>query len=232
MPRLKVRRGISVILGIMTLDYNTIRYLESVGSGVRIHYADGKQVDAYPDGKGRFLPRKSTTGAPPQYEPWEPPPEPTDPPPPGAWYHPAAGTVVTSPYGMRTGGMHWGVDLSSTTAPAGVPILSVTDMVVTVAWDAYEGGNSTAGTYVKGNNGVYTFTYNHMADESLAVSVGQTVPAGTQIGVEGATGNVTGTHLHFEIIEGVHENPWAPPYNNGANFIDPLPVLRANGVNI
>jgi murein DD-endopeptidase MepM/ murein hydrolase activator NlpD len=64
------------------------------------------------------------------------------------------------------------------------------------------------------------------------VEAGDTVTAGTQLFTEGATGNVTGTHLHFEIIEGTWNDPWAPPYNNGANFVDPLPVLRDHGVNI
>ena len=142
--------------------------------------------------------------------------------------------MMTSGFGMRTGGFHYGIDISSTTAPTGLPIYAVADMVVTVAVDAFEGGNTTAGTYVKGHtpDGAYTFTYNHMADESLAVGVGDTVTAGTQIGVEGATGNVTGTHLHFEIIMGNWPNPWAPPYNNGAQFVDPLPILREHGVNI
>ena len=219
----------------MTLDYQTIRYLEQVGGGIHVHYIDGKIVPTYPDGKGRFRPRQASAGAPPEtYEPYEPPPEPTEPPPTGSWYHPAAGTILTSGYGMRTGGMHWGIDLSSTTAPTGVPILAPTDLVITRAVDAFEGGNSTAGTYVKGHtpDGVYTMTFNHMADESLAVAAGTTVPAGTQLGVEGATGNVTGTHLHFEIILGVWDDPWAPPYNNGAQFVDPLPILRDHGVNI
>jgi murein DD-endopeptidase MepM/ murein hydrolase activator NlpD len=39
--------------------------------------------------------------------------------------------------------------------------------------------------------------YNHLA--SREVAVGQTVRAGDLIGVEGATGRVTGSHLHFEI---------------------------------
>jgi murein DD-endopeptidase MepM/ murein hydrolase activator NlpD len=130
--------------------------------------------------------------------------------------------------------MHYGIDLSTTTAPQGGPVRSVTDMVITRAYDAYEGGNSTAGTYVKGHtpDGAYTFTYNHGADGTLQVAVGDTVTPGTVLFTEGATGNVTGTHLHFEIIEGNWPDPWAPPYNNGANFIDPLPVLREHGVNI
>jgi murein DD-endopeptidase MepM/ murein hydrolase activator NlpD len=39
--------------------------------------------------------------------------------------------------------------------------------------------------------------YNHMTTRN--VQVGQTVKAGDLIGVEGATGRVTGSHLHFEI---------------------------------
>ena len=190
----------------MVLDYGTIKYIETVGSSLRLHYIDTKKVDAYPDGRGRYLPRKTTTGAPPDPDPREPPEEPEDPPPPapGTWTHPLAGSVLTSGFGWRSGGFHYGVDLSTT----------------------------TAGTYVKGHStdGAYTFTYNHGADETLAVEAGTTVPAGTILFYEGATGNVTGTHLHFEIIEGVWNDPWAPPYNNGANFIDPLPVLRDHGV--
>lgn len=217
----------------MALDYNSISYLEKVGNALHIHYQDGKTVVAYSDGRKRFLPRLADGGAPPEtYEPWEPPTG--DPPPPGEWSHPLAGAVLTSGYGMRAGGFHYGIDLSTTTAATGAPVRSVADMVVTVAVDAFEGGNSTGGTYVKGHtpDGAFTFCYYHMADESLAVAVGDSVTAGTVLGMEGATGNVTGTHLHFEIIQGNWANPWPPPYNYGAQFLDPLPILRSFGVNI
>lgn len=217
----------------MPLEYGIVKYVEQVGDHLMVHYTDGKKIAAVSDGRGRYRPTKSVTGTPPPYEPWEPPEEPTEPPPPGEWLaNWAAGFYLTSGYGYRQGGFHYGIDLSSTTAPTGLPIKAVADMVVTVAVDAFEGGNVTAGTYVKGHtpDGAYTFTYNHMANESLAVSVGQTVTAGTVLGVEGATGNVTGTHLHFEIIQGNHADPWAPPYNNGAQFVDPLPILRSHGV--
>lgn len=216
----------------MALEYGIVNYVEQRGDLSILHFTDGKQVVAYPDGRGHWLPGANDNGAPPPYEPWEPPAEPTDPPPPGSWSHPLPGGVLTSGFGWRSGGFHYGIDLSTTTAAVGGPVKAVTDIEITVAVDAFEGGNSTAGTYVKGNNGVYTFTYAHGADNTLAVAAGQTVPAGTTLFMEGATGNVTGTHLHFEIVQGVYANPWAPPYNNGAQFIDPLPVLRANGVNI
>jgi murein DD-endopeptidase MepM/ murein hydrolase activator NlpD len=217
----------------MALDYRTIRYLETRGNSVHIHYIDGKTVIAVPDGRGNFLPGAASAGTPPgEYEPWEPPPEPTDPPPAGSWAHPLSGGTVTSGFGYRWGGFHYGLDISTTTAATGGIVRAPTQMVITRAYDAGEGGNQTAGTYVKGNNGVYTFTFAHGADESLVVSVGETVQPGQPLFTEGATGNVTGTHLHLEIIQGVHADPWAPPYNNGAQFLDPLPILRANGVNI
>lgn len=214
------------------IDYNTIRYIEVVGDTTLIHYVDGKKVFAYPDGRGRFIVGGTDPGEIPPYEPWEPP---VDPPAPGDWVHPLAGSVLTSPFGWRQGGFHYGIDLSTTTAVLGGPVLAAADMIITVAVDAFEGGNSSAGTYVKGHtvDGSYTFTYNHGGDETLLVAAGpSTVPAGTQLFTEGQTGNVTGTHLHFEIIQGNYPDPWAPPYNNGAQFIDPLPVLRVNGVDI
>ena len=223
----------------MTLDYNTIRYVEQVGDLMRVHYTDGKKVLFLPTPNGRWIKRGTTSegGDPGTYDPYVPPPAPdpnAPPPPAGSWVIPLENATLTSGFGMRAGGFHYGIDLSTTTAPSGGPVRSVTDMVITRAFDAYEGGNSTAGTYVKGHtpDGSYTFTYNHGADGSLLVAAGQTVTTGQQLFTEGATGNVTGTHLHFEIIEGNWPDPWAPPYNYGANFIDPLPVLRAHGVNI
>lgn len=219
----------------MALDYRTIRYLERVGNSFHIHYVDGKVVVTYPDGRGRWLIGVPGDNVPPEtYEPWEPPPPPEDPPPPGSWVHPLEGATLTSGYGYRWGGFHYGIDLSTTTAAVGGPVKSVADMVITRAYDAFEGGNQSAGTYVKGHtpDGEYTMTYAHGANETLEVAVNQTVPAGTTLFMEGGTGNVTGTHLHFEIILGNHADPWAPPYNNGAQFVDPLPILRDHGVNI
>lgn len=217
----------------MTLDYRTLRRISQVGNNLHVLYVDGKTVIAYPDGHGGFMPRAANpSGDPSTYDAYTPP---VEPPAPGDWLaNWAEGFELTSGYGMRAGGMHYGIDLSSTTTVTGKPVLAVSDMVVTVAVDAFEGGNSTAGTYVKGHtpDGKYTFMYCHGADESLKVAVGDTVTAGTQLFVEGQTGNVTGTHLHFEIIMGNWPNPWAPPYNNGAQFVDPLPILREHGVNI
>ena len=127
-------------------------------------------------------------------------------------------------------GMHWGVDLS--TPGFGGNVLAATDMVIDFAG---ERGNGTAGTHIKGHSvdNVYTFSYFHMVYGSLKVRTGDTVTAGTPIGIEGATGNVYGRHLHFEVYEGVWNDPWPPPYGNGAPPpIDPIALLRSKGVNI
>ena len=54
----------------------------------------------------------------------------------------------------------------------------------------------------------------------IGVKVGQSVTAGQQLGRSGATGNVTGPHLHFEIRTG-------PNYGSDIN---PVTYLRAHGV--
>lgn len=219
-------------VNLVPMEYNNVRYLELVGDSLLIRYTDGKILTAVPDGRGRFIPKRVGEGEPPgTYDPWEPP---VDPPAPGDWQHPLEGAVLTSGFGWRAGGFHYGIDLSTTTAPTGGPVRSVTEMLVTVAVDAFEGGNVSGGTHVKGHSldGAYTFAYYHGADESLLVSVGDTIPAGGVLFTEGATGNVSGTHVHFEISLGNHVNPWPPPYNNGVQFVDPLPILRENGVAI
>lgn len=54
------------------------------------------------------------------------------------------------------------------------------------------------GVVIDHGGGVWS-TYAHMS--SVSVSVGQNVAAGTKIGTMGASGNATGRHLHFSIIE-------------------------------
>ena len=198
------------------------RFIRTMGDSLVVHFVDGEDITYYPNGPGYWVSREAKVA------PIPPPPVQPEP-PSGAWFHPLPGATITSPYGYREGGFHWGVDLSTTTAPSGGNVIAVTDLVITVAVDAYEGGNSTAGTYVKGHtvDGAYTFSYAHGVDESLAVAAGTTVPAGTVLFVEGQTGYTLGTHCHFECYEGNQFDPWAPPYGNP---IDPLPVLRAHGV--
>jgi murein DD-endopeptidase MepM/ murein hydrolase activator NlpD len=113
------------------------------------------------------------------------------------------GLSVTSPYGYRvypiTGGwfMHQGVDLR---AACGKP--QVAAAAGTVIKLGYAASNGTHGNQVIINHGVLdgrsTVTvYNHLSQ--FAVSDGERVAQGQVIGYTGATGVVTGCHVHFEL---------------------------------
>ncbi|MEV4118931.1 M23 family metallopeptidase [Micromonospora sp. NPDC049645] len=129
-----------------------------------------------------------------------------------AWVDPMPGAAVTSCYGQRWGTLHAGIDLA---LPSGTPIRAAAAGTVTQAGDASDGyGNSV---FIDHGNGYLT----HYAHQSrIAVTVGQKVKAGQVIGYEGATGDATGPHLHFE----VHQGMW--------NQIDPAPFMRARGVDL
>jgi murein DD-endopeptidase MepM/ murein hydrolase activator NlpD len=110
---------------------------------------------------------------------------------------------VTSPYGYRvypiTGGwfMHNGVDLRSACGER-----QYSSAAGTVIKIGYAASNGTHGNQVIINHGVLggrsTVTvYNHLS--RFSVGLGQEVGKGQVIGNTGATGNVTGCHVHFEL---------------------------------
>jgi len=60
-------------------------------------------------------------------------------------------------------------------------------------------------TYIDHGLGIFT-GYGHQAE--ILVNIGDHVEPGQQIGIIGATGRVTGPHLHWEIwANGVRVNP-------------------------
>ena len=122
---------------------------------------------------------------------------------------PISGTF-TSPFGPRWGRLHAGVDLA---APDGTPIRAAGAGVVVAAGPAEGYGNAVL---IDHGNGYLTH-YGHMS--AIAVTVGQKVAAGEQIGNEGSTGHSTGPHLHFEVHQGFYKNP-----------IEPTAWLREHGV--
>ncbi|WP_030751959.1 LysM peptidoglycan-binding domain-containing M23 family metallopeptidase [Streptomyces griseus] len=132
------------------------------------------------------------------------------------WVAPVSGGVST-PYrasgSMWSSGYHTGADFIAST---GTTVRAVgAGTVVSAGWGgAY--GNQVVIRHADGNYSQYA----HLS--SLAVSAGQSVTGGQQIGLSGSTGNVTGPHLHFEIRT-------SPDY--GAD-IDPLAYLRQHGVGI
>ncbi|WP_203248290.1 peptidoglycan DD-metalloendopeptidase family protein [Sporosarcina beigongshangi] len=122
----------------------------------------------------------------------------------GSFIWPTVGGYVSSQMGSRWGRTHQGIDIAR---PSSRTIKAADNGVVTAAgWQgAY--GNRIIITH---NNG-YETLYAHLS--SIDVSVGQTVPQGTAIGIMGSTGRSTGIHLHFEVLK------------NGAN-VNPMGVLR------
>ncbi|MEX3102570.1 M23 family metallopeptidase, partial [Streptomyces sp. ST1020] len=106
-----------------------------------------------------------------------------------------------------------GIDFHAAT---GTPVHAVgLGTVVEAGWGGAYGNQIV----VRMNDGTYT-QYGHLS--SISVAVGQTVTPGERIGYSGATGNVTGPHLHFEART-------TPEYGSD---IDPVAYLRAHGVDV
>jgi murein DD-endopeptidase MepM/ murein hydrolase activator NlpD len=114
---------------------------------------------------------------------------------------------------MWSKGYHTGVDFIAST---GTKVKSIAGgTVVSAGW----GGSYGNQVVVRHADGRYS-QYAHLS--ALSVSAGQRVYAGQQLGLSGATGNVTGPHLHFEIRT-------TPDFGSD---IDPVAYLRAHGVSI
>jgi murein DD-endopeptidase MepM/ murein hydrolase activator NlpD len=96
---------------------------------------------------------------------------------------------VTSPYGMRWGRLHAGIDIA---APAGTPIRAVKGGTVALAAPTGGYGNYTCINHGGGVSSCYA----HLS--SYAVTSGS-VSQGQVIGSVGCTGSCFGDHLHFEI---------------------------------
>jgi murein DD-endopeptidase MepM/ murein hydrolase activator NlpD len=130
------------------------------------------------------------------------------------WVRPSSAGIV-SPYGMRWGRLHKGVDFG---AHYGAPIHAIGDGVV--VGTGYQSGESGYGqiTIIRHSDGYYS-AYAHQS--SYLVHPGDHVTAGEVIGYVGATGQVTGPHLHFEIRTVEH-----------GGQVNPVPWLRSHGVDV
>jgi hypothetical protein len=78
----------------------------------------------------------------------------------------------------------------------------------------------------------YYGLYWHFKRGSVAVKIGQTVAAGTQIGLTGSSGYSSGPHLHFESRkDGKWFEPSAGPCRDGlSSWVNQLPVFRSFSV--
>ncbi|NEY33133.1 peptidoglycan DD-metalloendopeptidase family protein [Streptomyces sp. PRKS01-65] len=135
----------------------------------------------------------------------------------GGYVSPVPGGTVGTPYhqtgSMWSSGYHTGTDF---VVPTGTSLKAVgAGTVVSAGWGGAYGNQ----VVIKLADGYYA-QYAHLS--SLSVSAGQSVTAGQQVGLSGATGNVTGPHLHFEIRT-------TPEYGSD---VDPIAYLRSHGVNV
>ncbi|MDV8001155.1 M23 family metallopeptidase [Rhodococcus sp. IEGM 1408] len=122
---------------------------------------------------------------------------------------PAFGSY-TSPYAMRWGVMHAGVDIANS---AGTEIYAATDGTVIDSGPAQGYGNWIR---IMSDDGTMT-VYGHM--QSLDVSKGERVYAGQKIAGMGSLGFSTGSHLHFEVL-----------VNGGKDHVDPALWLAQQGL--
>ena len=128
---------------------------------------------------------------------------------------PTTAYTITSTFGQSgalwSSGYHTGLDFA---APTGTPIKAVHSGTVTEAGWSGSYGYRTVLTLDDGTE----IWYAHQS--SISVGVGQKVTSGEVIGRVGATGNVTGAHLHLEVHPG-----------GASTGIDPMAWLRSKGLN-
>ncbi|WP_335645139.1 peptidoglycan-binding protein [Amycolatopsis albispora] len=135
-----------------------------------------------------------------------------------AWCNPALGRFPDGGhYGApRPGGPHAGQDVTNSTGTAVYAAAAGT--VIRRSWGGGLGGRTGNAIVLSHGGGIYTY-YGHL--DAYRVALGKSVSAGQRIADMGATGNVTGPHLHFE----VHSGGLGPTVN-------PVPFLAARGVDL
>jgi murein DD-endopeptidase MepM/ murein hydrolase activator NlpD len=103
---------------------------------------------------------------------------------------------------------HLGADFG---APKGAPVVAIADATVVSARYTAGGGN----TVTLRHTGGYESRYLHLSAFGAGVRAGARVSQGQVIGRVGATGLVTGAHLHYELLRnGTHVNPVAEQKRN------------------
>ncbi|MFF6842950.1 M23 family metallopeptidase [Streptomyces tanashiensis] len=128
---------------------------------------------------------------------------------------PVSSYTLTATYmqsgSMWSSGYHTGLDFA---APTGTPLKAVHGATVKSAgWSGSYGYRIV----LELEDGTEVW-YCHLS--SMTVGVGQTVGTGETIGRVGATGNVTGAHLHMEV------------HTPGGDGIDPAAWLRSKGLSL
>lgn len=129
--------------------------------------------------------------------------------------------VVTGAWGEpRTGHIHAGIDLASLgTGSNAQPIYSMSDGIVTRVDQTDQGTGYGAMAIIWNQQNNDLWLYGDLGDNSVLLTVGQTVQQGQQVGVEGNPSGTasTGLHVHLE-KENQSDGIFKFGYNNS---IDP-----------
>ncbi len=124
--------------------------------------------------------------------------------------------------------------LTFTHQSIGVPVFAAKDGTVTFAQDGFADmnlfGSGQQGNIIAINHGSGIETqYYHLKNGSVAVTVGQVVKAGQQIGMTASSGNSFGPHLHFgTVINGVVYEPCAGTCRAGSSGWSNQAVIDTN----
>lgn len=129
--------------------------------------------------------------------------------------------VVTGAWGEpRSGHIHAGIDLAALgTGSTPQPIYSMSSGVVTRVDQTDQGTNYGALVIIWNQQNNDLWLYGDLSDNSITLTVGQTVQQGQQVGLEGNPGGTpsTGLHVHLE-KENQSDGIFKFGYNNS---IDP-----------
>ena len=123
----------------------------------------------------------------------------------------SASFTVTQTYNPPN---HYGIDMAGLSDKN--IYSTVNGVVVDSRWqndDDHSAGYGQLVRILDNDTGLY-FIFGHLSERS--VSQGDTVTKGQKIGVEGSTGNSTGSHLHYQVSEGWNEGTQNPA--NYGNF--------------
>lgn len=127
----------------------------------------------------------------------------------------ARATRVSSGFGPRGGGMHWGADYAGR---HGDNIYAAADGNVLYAGAASGFGNWIVINHKQGDQ-TFATVYGHMESHQVLVKPGFDVKQGDLIGYVGSAGQSTGPHLHFELHLG--------KYSDGrAGAVDPEEYIK------
>jgi murein DD-endopeptidase MepM/ murein hydrolase activator NlpD len=113
----------------------------------------------------------------------------SEPVPSSGFIWPVSGPI-TSPFGMRWGTLHPGIDIG---VPSGTPVHAAASG--TVIWCGWMSGYGNL-VMIDHHNGLVTL-YGH--NTSVAVSCNENVSQGQIVSYSGCTGFCTGPHVHFEV---------------------------------